>query len=88
MTDHLARLDKLRQYMELRIDGKLPWEQVAPHSDTLWPLGAYNYNSIQPMSFERWLEFPYKTDEEKVMALIEMGRKFWEDATPSHKPAQ
>lgn len=88
MTDHIEKLNKLRQYMALWIDGKLPWVQVAPHSDQWWPLGSQNYNSIEPMDFEYWLEFPYKTDEEKVMALIERAKKFWEDTTPSHKPAQ
>lgn len=68
MTAHLALLDKLRQYMALWIDGKLPSVQTEYHEKCggLWMTLYMNV----PISFEEWLTYPYETREEQEKHLI------------------
>lgn len=69
MTDHLALLDKLRRYMELWIDGKLPSVQTKVgeygHGDF-----ALNLYMNAPISFQEWLTYPDETREEQEKHLI------------------
>lgn len=66
--DHIEKLNQLRRYMSLWIDGNLPAEQTTVGE---YGQGDFSLNLYMnaPISFQEWLTYPYETREEQEKHL-------------------